>query len=85
VRQDYAKSAQRHHPIELTSTTAAWDGNQLILWETTQGVSMTQLNAADALGIPPKNIRVILHYLGGSFGTKAAPGRTRGWWRRPPA
>ena len=72
VRQDYTMSGQRHHPIELASTTAAWNGNQLILWETTQGVSMTQWNTADALGIPPKNIRVISHYLGGGFGCKGS-------------
>jgi xanthine dehydrogenase YagR molybdenum-binding subunit len=72
VRQDYTMSGQRHHPIELASTTAAWNGNQLILWETTQGVSMTQWNTADALGMPPKNIRVISHYLGGGFGCKGS-------------
>jgi len=74
LEQQYTLSAQRHHPIELTSTTAAWTGEQLTLWETTQGVSMTQWNTADALGIPAKNIRVISHFLGGSFGTKGT------WW-----
>jgi xanthine dehydrogenase YagR molybdenum-binding subunit len=72
VRQDYTMSGQRHHPIELASTTAAWDGGQLTLWETTQGLTMTQWNASDALGIPPKNIRVISHYLGGGFGCKGS-------------
>jgi xanthine dehydrogenase YagR molybdenum-binding subunit len=72
VRQDYTMSGQRHHPIELTSTTAAWDGDRLTIWETTQGLSMTQLNAAEALGIEPKNIRVISHYLGGGFGCKGS-------------
>jgi xanthine dehydrogenase YagR molybdenum-binding subunit len=70
----YSQSAYRHHPIELTSTTAAWDGESLTLWETTQGVSMTQWNTADALGIEPKHIRVVSHFVGGSFGTKGS------WW-----
>jgi len=74
LEQNYSLSAQRHHPIELTSTTAEWDGDQLTLWETTQGISMTQWNTADALGIAPKNIRVVSHFLGGSFGTKGS------WW-----
>jgi xanthine dehydrogenase YagR molybdenum-binding subunit len=72
VRAEYALSAQRHHPIELASTMAAWDGDQLTVWETTQGVSMTQWNLADALGISPRQIRVISHYLGGSFGCKGS-------------
>ena len=72
VRQDYTMSGQRQHPIELASTTATWNGDQLTLWETTQGLSMTQWNAADALGMPPKNIRVISHYLGGGFGCKGS-------------
>ncbi len=29
-------------------------------------------NTADALGIPPKKIRVISHYLGGGFGSKGS-------------
>src|SRR4029077_8462208 len=33
LEQHYTLSAQRHHPIELTSTTAAWTGEQLTLWE----------------------------------------------------
>jgi xanthine dehydrogenase YagR molybdenum-binding subunit len=70
VRQTYAISAQRHHPIELASTTAAWEGDRLTLWETTQGVSMTQWNAAEALGMSPRNVRVISHYVGGAFGCK---------------
>jgi len=72
VRQDYTMSGQRQHPIELASTTATWDGDQLTPWETTQGLTMTQWNTSDALGIPPKNIRVISHYLGGGFGCKGS-------------
>jgi xanthine dehydrogenase YagR molybdenum-binding subunit len=72
VRQDYSMSGQRQHPIELASTTASWDGGRLTLWETTQGLTMTQWNTSDALGIPAKNIRVISHYLGGGFGCKGS-------------
>jgi transcriptional regulator with XRE-family HTH domain len=72
VRQDYTMSGQRQHPIELAATTASWDGDQLTLWETTQGLTMTQWNTSDALGIPPKYIRVISHYLGGGFGCKGS-------------
>jgi xanthine dehydrogenase YagR molybdenum-binding subunit len=70
VEQTYAISAHRHHPIELASTTAMWSGDRLTVWETTQGVSMTQWNAAEALGLSIGNVRVISHYVGGAFGCK---------------
>jgi xanthine dehydrogenase YagR molybdenum-binding subunit len=72
LEREYAMSAQRHHPIEPASTTAAWNGDDVTVWETTQGISMTQWNLADALGISPRRIRVISHYLGGAFGCKGS-------------
>jgi xanthine dehydrogenase YagR molybdenum-binding subunit len=79
VEASYTWPAQRHHPIELASTTAVWHGDELTIFETTQGVSMTQVNLVDMLGLPPENIRVISHYLGGSFGGKARSGRIPRW------
>jgi len=70
VSASYICPAQRHHPIELPSTTAVWDGPRLTVYETTQGVSMTQLNLCDLLGLDPENVRVISRFLGGGFGVK---------------
>ncbi len=70
VSASYTYPAQRHHPIELPSTTAVWDGPHLTVYETTQGVSMTQLNLCDLLGLEPENVRVISRFLGGGFGVK---------------
>jgi xanthine dehydrogenase YagR molybdenum-binding subunit len=76
VSASYTYPAQRHHPIELPSTTAVWDGPHLTVYETTQGVSMTQLNLCDLLDLGPGNVRVISRFLGGGFGVKGRSGCT---------
>ncbi|MGP3948085.1 xanthine dehydrogenase family protein molybdopterin-binding subunit [Streptomyces sp. 7N604] len=64
-------AANHHNPIEPCATTAQWDGDELVLHDTTQGVNATQITVARLLGIPLSKIRVIGHYVGGSFGSKA--------------
>ncbi|MFG2138304.1 xanthine dehydrogenase family protein molybdopterin-binding subunit [Streptomyces sp. NPDC048650] len=67
----YAFAANNHNPIEPSTTTAAWDGDQLTLYDATQGVAATQLTVAALLGVTPSKVRVLSHYVGGSFGCKA--------------
>ncbi|MGP3970171.1 xanthine dehydrogenase family protein molybdopterin-binding subunit [Streptomyces sp. 6N223] len=73
VRVDatYAYAANHHNPIEPHCATAEWDGDRLTLHDTTQGVTATQHTVAALLGIPHVNVRVIGHFTGGSFGSKA--------------
>ncbi|MFF4695352.1 xanthine dehydrogenase family protein molybdopterin-binding subunit [Streptomyces chattanoogensis] len=67
----YTCAANNHNPIEPSATTAAWDGDQLTLHDATQGVAATQLTVAALLGLTPSKVRVLSHYVGGSFGCKA--------------
>ncbi|UQA97036.1 xanthine dehydrogenase family protein molybdopterin-binding subunit [Streptomyces halobius] len=67
----FAYAANSHNPIEPSATTAAWDDDQLTLYDATQGVAATQLTVAALLGLTPSKVRVISHYVGGSFGCKA--------------
>lgn len=67
----YTYAANNHNPIEPSATTAAWDGDQLTLYDATQGVAATQLTVAALLGLTPSKVRVISHFVGGSFGCKA--------------
>jgi xanthine dehydrogenase YagR molybdenum-binding subunit len=73
VRVDatFTYAANNHNPIEPSATTASWDGDQLTLWDATQGITSTQQTVAAFLGVPLSRIRVIGHYTGGSFGGKA--------------
>jgi len=64
-------AANNHNSLETSGTTALWDGDELLLYDGTQGVNATQLTVAALLGIPLSKIRVVSHFVGGSFGSKA--------------
>src|SRR4029079_4426514 len=70
VRGSYSFPAHRHHPSELSSTWAVWDGSHVTVYETTQGVSMIQFNLCNMLNLEPENVRVISRFIGGAFGAK---------------
>jgi xanthine dehydrogenase YagR molybdenum-binding subunit len=73
VRVDavYRIAANHHNPIEAPTTTAVWDEDRLTIYDSTMGVRASQLTVAELLGIPLSKIRVITHFVGGSFGMKA--------------
>ncbi|MEU2980450.1 xanthine dehydrogenase family protein molybdopterin-binding subunit [Streptomyces hirsutus] len=71
VEATYTYAANHHNPIEPSGTTALWDGDTLLLYDSTQGVNATQMTVSRLLGVPMQRIRVIGHYVGGSFGCKA--------------
>ncbi|TMD77548.1 MAG: xanthine dehydrogenase family protein molybdopterin-binding subunit [Chloroflexi bacterium] len=73
VRLDvtYRFAANHHNPIEPSATTAVWDGDRLTLYDSTQGITATQLTVAALLGLSPSRVRVITHFIGGGFGCKA--------------
>jgi xanthine dehydrogenase YagR molybdenum-binding subunit len=64
-------AANHHNPIEVLTTTAAWDGDQLTLYDSCQGIKAVQLTVAALLGLSPSKVRVLTHYVGGAFGAKA--------------
>jgi xanthine dehydrogenase YagR molybdenum-binding subunit len=68
---EYRMAANHHNPIEPPTTTAAWDGDDLTLWDSTMGVRASQLTVSHLLGLPLARIRVIARFVGGSFGMKA--------------
>ncbi|MEO3747366.1 xanthine dehydrogenase family protein molybdopterin-binding subunit [Plantactinospora sp. B5E13] len=68
----YRFEVNHHNPIEASTTTAVWDDvDRLTLYDATQGPKATQLSVAELLGLPPTDVRVVSHYVGGSFGSKA--------------
>ena len=71
VEQVYTTPIEHHNPLETSATIAMWEGDNLTLYETTQGISSTQRVIASILNIPQENVRVISKYLGGGFGCKA--------------
>ncbi|MEQ4304449.1 xanthine dehydrogenase family protein molybdopterin-binding subunit [Plantactinospora sp. B6F1] len=74
VRLDltYRFAANHQNPLEAGTTTAVWDDtDRLTLYDSTQGPTATQLSVAELLGLAPTQVRVVSHYVGGSFGAKA--------------
>ncbi len=67
----YRFAANHHNPIETLAALAAWEDGRLILHDTTQGITATQLTVAALLGLPPGDVRVITQFVGGGFGAKA--------------
>jgi xanthine dehydrogenase YagR molybdenum-binding subunit len=73
VRVDvsYRMGANHHNALEPPSTIAVWHDGLLTLYESTMGVRATQMTVAYLLGVPLAHIRVITHFVGGGFGSKA--------------
>jgi len=74
VRVDavYTTPMEHHNPMEPHATMAAWDGPDLTLYDTTQGVTNAQAAVAKILGMKPENVHVISPFLGGGFGCKGS-------------
>jgi xanthine dehydrogenase YagR molybdenum-binding subunit len=73
VDQTYVTPTEVHNPIELHATVAAWEGNRVTLYETTQAVMNHREVLYQMLGVPKENVRVISHFLGSGFGGKLWP------------
>jgi len=75
LEERYRTECELHTPLELHGCVAHWEGDLLIIHESTQGVYGVQSKVAQVLGLPLSKVRVIGHYLGGGFGSKLQPGK----------
>jgi xanthine dehydrogenase YagR molybdenum-binding subunit len=72
IEATYQMAANHHSPIEAPSTVAVWDdAGTLTLYDSTMGVRAVQQTVAELLGLKLSQVRVIAHFVGGSFGSKA--------------
>ncbi len=72
----YATPTQHHNPIELFTTTCAWEGTKLLIYDPSQFMWGTKASAAMRLGIDPNDVRAVSRYIGGAFGSKGPNPRT---------
>lgn len=70
LEAEYRTECELHTPMELHGCVVRWDGDELIIWESTQGVYSVQTMVAETLGLPLAKVRVIGRYMGGGFGSK---------------
>jgi xanthine dehydrogenase YagR molybdenum-binding subunit len=68
----YTTPMETHNPMEMHATIAAWEGDRVTLWDATQNVYGVRGTIAKTLSIPPENVRVISHFIGGAFGGKGS-------------
>ena len=61
-------------PLEPHAAVAAWDGDRLTAWISTQGMFAARDELARAFGLGTDQVRVITEYVGGGFGGKQGAG-----------
>lgn len=73
VRVDQMYRTPRHHhgAIELHAVTVAWEGDELLVHDSTQMVQLTQMTFAHVFGLPMESVRVLSPFVGGGFGGKS--------------
>lgn len=62
-----------HNALETHGATAWWDGSQLTLYASTQGVNDVRDEIAERLGLDHNQVRVVAEHVGGAFGAKQVP------------
>jgi CO/xanthine dehydrogenase Mo-binding subunit len=70
VRREYRTPTALHTALEPHSAVASWSGDQLTVWESTQGIFNTRSDLASTYGLKLTQVRVIKDYMGGGFGAK---------------
>jgi xanthine dehydrogenase YagR molybdenum-binding subunit len=73
IDETYVTPAETHNPLELHATTALWDGTNLTLYESSQGIFNLRSVLAQMFGLPKENVRVITKFVGSGFGSKLFP------------
>ncbi len=70
VRRTYRTPCALHTPMEPHGTVAEWMGDDLTVWESTQGIFQVRADVASAFKLPLNRVRVMKDYMGGGFGAK---------------
>ena len=70
VRLELTSDRVVGNPMEPKAALAAWDGDVLDLWTSTQGMTALRDSLAAQTGLPPERIRVRAQDVGGGFGIR---------------
>ncbi len=69
----YRTPAEQAVPMEPHTATAVWNAGRLTLFHSDQGPFWSSAAFAAILGLDPGAVEVVAEYVGGGFGSKAAP------------
>lgn len=70
IDETYTTQTALHNALEPHGCTAAWEGETLVLYESTQGIFAVRDEVAERLGLPKQRVRVVTQHMGGGFGAK---------------
>ena len=73
VEATYDTQVQTHSALETHGLVARWEGEELTVWASTQGIFDMRDQLAETLKIPVSKVRVVTEYMGGGFGAKFGP------------
>jgi CO/xanthine dehydrogenase Mo-binding subunit len=59
-----------HTAMEPHAAAAEWNGDELTVWEGTQGIFQVRKDVARAFRLPLNRVRVMMDFMGGGFGAK---------------
>ncbi|HEY0223530.1 MAG TPA: xanthine dehydrogenase family protein molybdopterin-binding subunit [Pseudolabrys sp.] len=68
---EYGTPPHHHNAIELFTTTAIWNNDELTVYEPSQFMYGLKNNTAQRLGIKADKVRGVSPFVGGAFGSKA--------------
>ncbi len=70
VVAEYRTPVVHHNPMEPSATVAAWQGEELTVYDSTRWVKGSRKVLAHMLGVPEEKVHVKAPLLGGAFGSK---------------
>lgn len=74
VEATYTTQTQCHSCLEPHACVAHWQGEQLVVYLSTQAVSQIAEDIAQRWGLPEAQVRVLAQHVGGGFGSKVTLG-----------
>ncbi|HEX4284194.1 MAG TPA: xanthine dehydrogenase family protein molybdopterin-binding subunit [Terracidiphilus sp.] len=73
VDETYVTPVETHNPMEMHGTVAVWEGDNVTLYDSSQGVVSFRTVMSEVLGVPRENVRIISRFVGSGFGGKLSP------------
>jgi xanthine dehydrogenase YagR molybdenum-binding subunit len=68
--QTYSTPVYHHNAMEPHATIAAWHGEELMVYDSTQSVYGSRNLLASMLGLEQEKVRLVALFIGGGFGSK---------------
>jgi xanthine dehydrogenase YagR molybdenum-binding subunit len=73
VEAEYRIPIEHHNPMEPHAAIAVWEGDNLTIFDKTQGVYGVRQHLANSFGVPEANVKVVAPFVGGAFGASLRP------------